>query len=164
MRKRSIALFAGLAVVGATYVGLNGTAGGVTAAHEYNHVLQVVLSGRNEVAGDGQLRAGDANAFGSFSGVIKGRRLCYGIQVVDIAEPAAAHIHRGKAGVNGPVLVTLETPNAQGRGAAVSTGCTRVSRAVAEGLVKAPRRYYVNVHNAAFPDGAVRGQLVHPRR
>jgi hypothetical protein len=38
-------------------------------------------------------------------------------------------------------------------------GCTRADAAVIIAIMQDPARYYVNVHNAAFPKGAVRGQL-----
>jgi hypothetical protein len=34
-----------------------------------------------------------------------------------------------------------------------------VSREEARDIVKNPENYYVNVHNAEFPGGALRGQL-----
>jgi hypothetical protein len=86
--------------------------------------------------------------------------LCFAMRVEDITLPAAAaHVHRGRAGVAGPVRVTLEAPGANG----TSRGCvedlrTRLLRRIKE----EPRRFYVNVHTSDFPDGAVRGQLRRP--
>ena len=37
-------------------------------------------------------------------------------------------------------------------------GCA-VNPAVAEGLLTEPGEYYLNVHNAEFPGGALRGDL-----
>lgn len=82
--------------------------------------------------------------------------LCFALHVTGITLPAtAAHVHRGAAGTNGPIVVHLAAPNAQG----VSTGCTHVSSAVMSSLTQHPADYYVNVHNAPYPEGAVRGQL-----
>lgn len=82
--------------------------------------------------------------------------LCFVLQVKGMALPATgAHIHRGAAGSNGPIVVPLTPPNAQG----VSTGCTHVSSDVLRTLTQHPADYYVNVHNAPYPEGAVRGQL-----
>lgn len=82
--------------------------------------------------------------------------ICSLIHVSDIELPAtAAHIHRGAAGISGPIVVHLAAPNAQG----FSSGCTSASSAVITALLQHPADYYVNVHNAKYPEGAVRGQL-----
>jgi hypothetical protein len=54
----------------------------------------------------------------------------------------------------GQVEVVLEAPKT---GAA--KGCTRADAAVIIAIMQDPANYYVNVHNDAFPKGAVRGQL-----
>jgi CHRD domain len=38
-------------------------------------------------------------------------------------------------------------------------GCTTVQHAVYDEILLNPSAFYVDVHNAEFPDGAVRGQL-----
>lgn len=156
MRHRSILLVAALLASGGAYLGLRDTASGVTLAHEYNHVLAVVIDGRNEVGTDGQLRAGDRDGFGHFSAVLDGTRLCYGFQVVGIGKPIAAHIHRGGSDESGPVVVPL-------RAMKVGSRCKHIPSDVAKSLTEDPGRFYVNVHTAAFPNGALRGQLAHPR-
>jgi hypothetical protein len=41
-----------------------------------------------------------------------------------------------------------------------STGCVdNVSVALIKELRQTPEKFYVNVHNAEFPNGAIRGQL-----
>lgn len=84
-------------------------------------------------------------------------RLCFAIKVRDIDLPAAAaHVHRGVAGVAGDVVVTLEAPDGTG----TSHGCVREIRPrLLRHIKEHPRRFYVNVHTADFPGGAVRGQL-----
>jgi CHRD domain len=82
--------------------------------------------------------------------------ICFVIIVGDIKLPAtAAHIYRGAAGINGPIVVSLRPPNADG----LSTGCTNVPRKVIVAIMQHSVDYYVNVHNKPYPEGAVRGQL-----
>ncbi|GIW05215.1 MAG: hypothetical protein KatS3mg060_0020 [Dehalococcoidia bacterium] len=69
----------------------------------------------------------------------------------DVASPTAAHIHRGAPGVSGPIVYPLQAANQ----AAASSG---VSAADLHDLFFG--NLYVNVHNASFPAGAIRGQLV----
>ena len=40
-----------------------------------------------------------------------------------------------------------------------SEKCVAIEPAVAQALLSSPADYYVNVHNADYPGGAVRGQL-----
>ena len=68
---------------------------------------------------------------------------------------AAAHIHEGAAGASGNVVIPLKTPDASGK----SSGCATAARALVKAILADPAGYYVNVHTAAFPAGAIRGQL-----
>ena len=148
---------AGLAVAG--------VAGTAAAGHE-NTVLEATLDGRSEVAtgatnnkivGDPNGR-GEAYVFG-----IDGdpTTLCYVLTVDKIGTAVAAHIHEGAAGTNGPVVVNLAAP-ADGNAADCLTegeaGKFVGDQTVAE-ILADPSGYYVNVHNAEYPGGAVRGQL-----
>lgn len=100
---------------------------------------------------------GDSNGKGSFSATIQGQRLCYGITVGNIGRPNGAHIHRGRAGVSGPVVIPLTQPTTGSPGA--SGACVTVGATLLGQIRANPGRFYVNVHNSAFPGGAVRGQL-----
>ena len=78
--------------------------------------------------------------------------------VYGIAEPAtAAHIHSGAAGTTGPILFTLETPHANGVEA--GPGSFAADPTLTQDMVAHPGNYYIDVHNAEFPGGALRGQL-----
>jgi hypothetical protein len=69
--------------------------------------------------------------------------------------PNAAHIHRGRAGVAGGVVVPL--------GAAYRRqGCTTATVSLVNQILANPGRYYVNLHNASYPGGTARGQLKRP--
>jgi len=81
-------------------------------------------------------------------------RLCYKLRVEGIDQATMAHIHLGAAGVAGEVASKLEPPATGNSG-----NCTQIAPELTQGLMKKPGDYYVNVHNAAFPNGAIRGQL-----
>jgi hypothetical protein len=123
-----------------------GLSGGVANAQVPQH--HVTLTGAKEAP-----TTGDANGSGEFSWSLDGTRLCYLLSAKKIGTAAAAHIHRGAVGVAGPVQVELTAPNR------ASVGCTTISAALATALRGHPRRFYVNVHTAAFPNGAIRAQL-----
>lgn len=115
--------------------------------------LSTTLTGAAEVP------AGDADGSGTADIIINHGQgeVCWTIHVDDITLPAtAAHIHIGPAGVAGPVVVPLSAPGADGS----ADGCRQeVSQDIIRGMLVAPELFYVNVHNADFPGGAVRGQL-----
>jgi hypothetical protein len=119
--------------------------------------LAATLTGKNEVGENGRKGAGDSNGRGGATIAGKGTKLCWGITVKDVDTPSAAHIHRGTSAKNGPVVVELSAPTAGDIGS--SSGCTTVSSSLNKQLLKNPSHFYVNVHTANFPDGAVRGQL-----
>jgi len=151
IRKRYLVVGA-LAAVGLTLAvaGSGGAQGGGDRA------IFAVMSGAKEVDVNGE-HHGDPNGRGTFSATLDGRQLCYGITVKNINNPVAAHIHRGSAKVAGPVIQPLEQPATGDPGA--SSACVRISRSLARGLRRNPSRFYVNVHTADLPNGAVRGQL-----
>jgi hypothetical protein len=67
--------------------------------------------------------------------------------------PNAMHIHAGAKGVAGPIVVDL-TPILGGQ------RCVDVADgSLLQDISDNPASYYVNIHNAAYPNGAVRGQL-----
>lgn len=122
-----------------------------------NKALFAVLTGDKEVSAEGDRGAGDRNGRGAFNATFDGNELCYGISVKNIQDPVDAHIHRGSRNVAGPVVVPLEFPASGDPGA--SSACTDVARRLARAIRRNPNRFYVNVHTADFPGGAVRGQL-----
>jgi len=115
--------------------------------------ITVNLSGAVEVPGPG-----DEDASGTAVVYLRGNtnEVCVDLSVQNITLPAtAAHIHRGVQGQSGPPVVPLTAPGENG----LSNTCTTVDAALMQELIIDPQNFYVNVHNADFPDGAARGQL-----
>jgi hypothetical protein len=83
--------------------------------------------------------------------------VCFEISVTGIALPVgAAHIHEAPVGEPGDIVITLVgSPDADG----FMTGCVSADREEIKEIIQEPELYYVNVHNAEFPGGALRGQL-----
>ena len=122
--------------------------------------LSTVLLGGNEVDANGVANAGDPDGIGTAAVLIRDTdpSLCYAILVTGIDTPTAAHIHEGAAGVNGPVVVPFEPPATGDPGEMGE--CITADAAVLARIRQNPAGFYVNVHNAAYPGGAIRGQLL----
>jgi hypothetical protein len=116
-------------------------------------VLSTTLTGAAEVPGPGDP---DGSGWATVTLNTAPKTVCFEIHVEDIAPATMAHIHAGSADVAGPIVVHLTPPDADGN----SSGCaTDVPSSLIRALRMRPRNYYVNVHNADYPPGALRGQL-----
>ena len=142
-------------VAGLTTIPLAANAASVVSGGSSGRSLSAELLGANEVGPAG----GDPDGSGTANVTVnvgKGE-LCYSVSFRNIATPLFGHIHDADAGDNGGVVVTLAAiAGAQG---GVAAGCATVDRALLRDIVKDPSGYYVNVHTAEFPAGAIRGQL-----
>ena len=127
-------------------------AGVAPAQDDSGRRLSATLTGAAEVPGPGDPDGRGTARIRLNQGK---KQVCYELRVSNIATATMAHIHRGGTTAAGPVVVTLGAP-ATGS----SSGCVEnVSEELIKELRQNPENFYVNVHNAAFPDGAVRGQL-----
>lgn len=144
MRLRTTTATAGLVMAGSLFLA------GPAAADDHEADFMVGLTGEAEVPGPG-----DPDGTGTAALTFGQDSICYTLEVADIEPAAAAHIHEGGPDVAGPVVVPLEEVPAEG----MSSGCADVDPALIADILEDPSEYYVNVHNAEFPDGAVRGQL-----
>jgi hypothetical protein len=98
-----------------------------------------------------------AGAKGAFSGTYKenasGAMLKWKLSFTGLSGAAtAAHIHKGKPGASGPVVVPLCGPCKSG-----ASGSAQVSKAVISALESGGA--YVNVHTGKNPAGEIRGQI-----
>ena len=135
-----ITLVASIGILLAAAVPASGKMGGVP--------FTVDLTGEAEVTAQG----GDPDGSGTASLRINPGlgQLCRTIEVTRVDAITAAHIHVAPATASGPVVVPLNP---------YTGGCAEVDRDIALAIILDPDSYYVNVHNAAYPGGALRGQL-----
>jgi hypothetical protein len=133
------------------YVGLAAlvalvVAAGAAGAVQKGGSLHATLTGKVEVP------KGDPDGSGTAEVKITGTRVCWEIKVAKVGPIGAAHIHKGGPGVAGPVVVPFG-------GKFKAKGCVTSTAAIVAAIERHPSAFYVNVHNAAFPGGALRGQL-----
>ena len=113
--------------------------------------IKASLTGAAEVPGPG-----DSDGGGTVQVTLNPDKneVCYDLTVTKIDEATAAHIHEGAAGKDGPVKVPFDAPKGGS-----AKGCKTADAAVVKDMMANPANYYVNVHNATHPSGAIRGQL-----
>ena len=130
-------------------------AGCETVSEEVNEVIgnrfHATLTGANEVP------RGDPDGTGMARITVNdaSNQVCTDLEVRNIGAVTAAHIHQGRAGVNGPPVITLDAPDDND-----SDDCDIASDALVDHIRRAPSDFYVNVHTADYPNGAIRGQIV----
>jgi len=134
-----------------------------TASASAGHVeLKTRLSGANEVP------PADPDGTGRAEIDLKARtnEICWAVEFNRIGAPNRGHIHNAIAGVNGGIVFTLFELGADPanplndrleRGRA--SGCATADPALIAAIAASPANYYVNLHNARYPAGAIRGQL-----
>jgi hypothetical protein len=112
--------------------------------------LQATLTGPAETPD------GDPDGSGTFVGTFNHGQgeVCYVLTVANIEPAAAAHIHVGPPETAGPVVIPLAAPTSGS-----SSGCVSADKDLIKAIQQNPDAYYVNVHNATYQPGAVRGQL-----
>jgi len=79
--------------------------------------------------------------------------VCFDLTVSNIDPITLAHIHVGASGSVGGTIVDFD-PATNG-----DTGCVTADPADVASIIADPAGFYVNVHTASFPLGAIRGQL-----
>ena len=103
--------------------------------------------------------AGDPDGFG-FAVVsaspVKGE-VCIQLTTTNVGAWTLAHIHEGGVGATGPVKVDFALTGTE-TGPEL-TKCVSADGVLINRIIADPASFYVNVHTAQFPAGAVRGQV-----
>lgn len=144
VRRITIALVASVGLLLASVVPASGATGGVS--------FTVDLTGEAEVNAAGVPNQGDLDGSGTATLTINPGlgEVCWTIEVEGVDPITAAHIHVAPATTTGPVVVPLNP---------YTGGCSDIDRTLAIAIIADPGSYYINVHNATYPGGALRGQL-----
>lgn len=125
-----------------------------------------VVGGKNELVahmnGQKAVPMGDPDAKGTADITLKPRagKVCFDITFTGLApdNPFAGHIHKGATGVAGPIKITFYEGSPK---PSPWTGCTKqgVTKELLKRIRSHPERFYVNLHNTQYSNGAIRGQL-----
>ena len=139
------------------------------AGEEQQERFIAELTGVEEV-----LRTVDTSAIGVAEFKLgQDNSIMYRINVTDIENVTAGHIHRGQVGENGPIVITLfkeDTPTT----AAMTTGVLSEGNITATNLegpmagqllsnltsAMQNEQTYVNIHTQQNPNGEIRGQIL----
>ena len=155
MRSRTtmglVAGIAGLAVVATVVVAGPVNAGGSGKTNGFV----------GKMTGSIEVPPGDPNASGRAVITLKpsSNTVCYRLSWEGLTSVSAAHIHLGGTGVAGPIVVPFFNTALPDTISSVG-GCVHgVDPALIKDMHDNPSGYYVNVHDAAFPKGAIRDQL-----
>jgi hypothetical protein len=151
MSKRLMRAIFALAVVSLT-IGVAAMAGAQGRANEFT----ATMKGSNESP------KGPANARGTFTVQFRNGQACYRMSVSGLgAKPVAAHIHRGAAGVAGPIVIDLKigATTFKGTSPRVASKCVPAQASIVSAIRRNPAGFYANVHTPKNPGGAARGQL-----
>jgi hypothetical protein len=124
-----------------------------TPAEPTEVALTAALSGEDEVPGPGV-----TDGTGLAEVTITGEELCYKLNATMGEMPTAAHIHQGAKGAAGDVFINLMPTFTKGESAFVAESCLSDATKVAA-VSASPDGFYVNIHTAEHPNGALRGQL-----
>jgi len=114
--------------------------------------VSTTLSGASEVPANASTATGTVS--GTFDKVTKQLLLTISFNGLTV-NASAAHIHKAAVGVNGGVVIGFSGVPAVTSGSFTYSGTLTAGQEtdLLAGL------YYVNVHNASFPGGEIRGQL-----
>ena len=123
------------------------------------------LNGKNEVPSHN-----DVTATGMAGFIVNNAKtkIWYQVEAEGLKKVTQAHIHSGKIGDNGPVVVTLFKGNKDSVNGALVQGSITADKL--EGPLKGKSisdlvnliqksSAYVNIHTQSFPDGEIRGQI-----
>ena len=117
--------------------------------------FKVTLTDINPVTGT---PTGDPDATGTAKLRLNAKTgtVCYLIKVADLDAPTAAHIHDL---ATGGIAVDLQASFTWRGHGYMAMGCVEADPALVQQIISDPASFYINVHNAPYPAGALAGVL-----
>jgi hypothetical protein len=123
-------------------------------------ILAASLRGANEVPVAGGPAAGDKDGAALEFIKVEGDKVSVAVTWRGTGRPTMLHIHQGAKGTNGGVKIDFSRLIGEKARHHSLTGSVKVDDpALLDALKSDPGSFYANLHTAAFPGGAVRGQL-----
>jgi len=138
---------------------------GVSGSDRGAALFVASLNGANEVPVEGGPAAGDRDGAAVEFVKVKGDKVSVAVKWRGTDKPTALHIHQGKKGVNGGIkidfteLLSKGKTKSKGWTGAVAGTVKVKDKAVLDAFKGDPNGHYANLHTAALPGGAVRGQF-----
>ncbi len=123
-------------------------------------------TGAAEVTAGGVPNQGDpdgsAIGFIIFDNVAGSAQVSLNLANIDLTTLSGHHIHQAPATTTGGIVLDLGDPDTIRTGSVLSGTITGLSTATINNINASPTGFYYNLHNTAFPGGAVRSQLPEP--
>ena len=150
-----IAVLAGIVGIGLIGVASAQQGPGLAPAANPEVSYTVVLVDEEEVPGPGQV-----GGAGLASITVNGTtgQVCVNITTTGVDPMTLMHIHTGAATEAPPNNILIDFAPPSGTVTAIAK-CVTDTPAKAAAIIADPEGHYLNVHNTAFPAGAIRGQL-----
>lgn len=125
----------------------------VAGAHATLWNVHADLSGLNEVPPNPSTATGFSG--GTYDDVTR-QLIIHTMGGTFMGNTTAAHVHRGGAGINGPVIVPLTGTT----GSTSYMSDDTMTLSVSDGNLLLSGGLYVNIHTTVWPGGEIRGQLI----
>ena len=120
--------------------------------------LRAILKGKNEVPGPG-----DPTGTGNVSLELNAKkaRVCFTLSVRDLAPITSGLIYEGAPDEEGEPILRLfkDAAGLDGDGSFEPRCLRQLDKKLIRAIASEPDRYFVNIRNNEYPDGAVRGPL-----
>jgi hypothetical protein len=131
--------------------------------------FNITATGMEEVTAGGVPNQGDLDGTalgtltldnGTGSGTTGFATFSLTLSNIDLTTLSGHHIHQAPATTTGSIVLDFGDPDTIRTGSSLSGTISNLSATTITNIFANPSGFYYNVHNGAFPGGAVRDQLV----